>query len=86
MQQQTLTPEVAAQLQKAQGLKRQVNAMAQKVADLELQLNDHTLVLNTMKDLEDTRVLQELVGGVLVESNVGAVKPDIDVAAKRLGR
>ena len=79
-----MTPEAAEQLTKAAQLKQRVNGIAQKVADLDLQMNDHQLVLNTFKGMDDSRKCWRLVGGVLVEKSVGIVRPNIDAQRKLL--
>eukprot|EP01015_Nassula_variabilis_P024552 TRINITY_DN4712_c0_g1_i5.p3 TRINITY_DN4712_c0_g1~~TRINITY_DN4712_c0_g1_i5.p3 ORF type:complete len:117 (+),score=40.19 TRINITY_DN4712_c0_g1_i5:65-415(+) len=45
--------------------------------ELEEEKREHILVMEALKELEDTRKCWRMVGGVLVERTVGEVKPSI---------
>ena len=60
------------------------NGIAQQIANLETQLEEHNLVLNTIKGMDDSRTCYRLIGGVLVEKNVGKVRPEVVDQTKRL--
>lgn len=45
--------------------RQEVNNYAQKIAELEMQANEHQIVLDTCKDLDPSRRCYRLVGGVL---------------------
>ena len=65
-------------------MKKKVNGIAQQIANLETQLEEHNLVLNTIKGMDDSRTCYRLIGGVLVEKNVGKVRPEVVDQTKRL--
>lgn len=48
-----------------------------KIAELEVDRNEHTLVEETLKPLDPTRRAYRLVGEVLVERTVGEVLPSV---------
>jgi len=52
-------------------------ALATKISELELELNEHNLVLAAIEKLEPSRKCFRLVGGVLVERTVGEVQPAV---------
>ncbi|QQP35213.1 Prefoldin subunit 2 [Caligus rogercresseyi] len=57
------------------GLRSEQRALANKVSELTTDLNEHKLVLETLGKVESDRKCFRMVGGVLVERNVGEVKP-----------
>jgi len=52
-------------------------AIANKIAELEAEYNEHSLVVSAIDKLESTRRCYRLVGGVLVERTVGEVLPAV---------
>ncbi|KAJ1497724.1 Prefoldin subunit 2 [Coelomomyces lativittatus] len=56
-------------------MKQDLQAMASKLAELELDKEEHTMVLETLKPLPSTRKCFRLVGGVLMERTVKEVMP-----------
>jgi prefoldin subunit 2 len=51
--------------------------LMQKVAELEVDRNEHALVEETLKPLDSSRRAYRLVGEVLVERTVGEVLPSV---------
>lgn len=58
-------------------IKQDLSSIASKVGELEMEKEEHTLVLNTMKPLAPERKCFRLVGGVLVERQVQDVLPQV---------
>lgn len=52
--------------------------MASKAAELEMELNEHSLVIDTLKEVDETRKCYRMVGGVLVERTVKEVLPALE--------
>ncbi|KAJ1553492.1 hypothetical protein HK405_007748 [Cladochytrium tenue] len=59
-------------------MKNELSAIAQKLGELETEKDEHKLVVDTMKPLDKGRKCFRLVGGVLVERNVGEVLPVLE--------
>ncbi|KAJ1913656.1 Cochaperone prefoldin complex subunit [Tieghemiomyces parasiticus] len=57
------------------GMKQELQSIAQKIGELEMEVDEHKLVIDTMKPLNTDRKCFRLVGGVLVERTVGEVLP-----------
>ncbi|XP_020359680.1 prefoldin subunit 2-like isoform X2 [Oncorhynchus kisutch] len=58
-----------------QRMRSEQRSMASKAAELEMEINEHSLVIETLKDVDPTRKCFRLVGGVLVERTVKEVLP-----------
>ncbi|CAJ0948630.1 unnamed protein product [Ranitomeya imitator] len=56
-------------------LRQEQRGLASKAAELEMELNEHTLVIDTLKDVDQDRKCYRMVGGVLVERTVKEVLP-----------
>ncbi|KAJ1971480.1 Cochaperone prefoldin complex subunit [Dimargaris xerosporica] len=56
-------------------MKQELQSIAQKVGELEMEVDEHKLVIDTMAPLNTDRKCFRLVGGVLVERTVGEVLP-----------
>ncbi|XP_065176723.1 prefoldin subunit 2-like [Sycon ciliatum] len=56
-------------------LRQKQRDMADKTSEMEMELQEHRLVIDTLKDMEDTRKCFRIVGGVLTERTVGDVLP-----------
>ncbi|TPX58249.1 hypothetical protein PhCBS80983_g03277 [Powellomyces hirtus] len=67
--------EIVAQLN---AMKQEMNAIASKLGELEMEKDEHQLVVDTIKPLESTRKCFRLVGGVLVERTVKDVLPAVE--------
>ena len=56
-------------------LKQDIQAISQKVGELEGEKEEHSLVLSSLKEMESDRTCFRLIGGVLVKSTVSQVAP-----------
>uniref|UniRef100_A0A7S1YK49 Prefoldin subunit 2 n=1 Tax=Grammatophora oceanica TaxID=210454 RepID=A0A7S1YK49_9STRA len=63
--------------QKYRELNRECQELAQKIAELDTDRNEHKLVEETLEPLDPERRAFRLVGGVLVERSVAEVLPSI---------
>ncbi|OCT66673.1 prefoldin subunit 2 [Xenopus laevis] len=59
-------------------LRQEQRGLASKAAELEMELNEHTLVIDTLKDVDQGRKCYRMVGGVLVERTVKEVLPALE--------
>eukprot|EP00697_Spironema_sp_BW2_P011750 gnl/Spiro4/27586_TR13724_c0_g1_i1.p1 gnl/Spiro4/27586_TR13724_c0_g1~~gnl/Spiro4/27586_TR13724_c0_g1_i1.p1 ORF type:complete len:188 (+),score=57.52 gnl/Spiro4/27586_TR13724_c0_g1_i1:74-565(+) len=58
-------------------IRTEARRVAQKVAELEGEKHDHSLVIGTIEKMEPSRKCFRMVGGVLVERTVGEVLPAV---------
>jgi prefoldin subunit 2 len=56
-------------------LREEYNQLAQKIAEVEMDKNEHLLVLDVLRPLEPTRKCYRMVGGVLVERTASEIIP-----------
>eukprot|EP00933_Yihiella_yeosuensis_P063995 TRINITY_DN67304_c0_g1_i1.p1 TRINITY_DN67304_c0_g1~~TRINITY_DN67304_c0_g1_i1.p1 ORF type:complete len:141 (-),score=51.73 TRINITY_DN67304_c0_g1_i1:108-530(-) len=61
-----------------QQIEKECTMMINKVAELEQELNEHSLVVKAFEKVEPTRRCFRMVGGVLVERTVAEVKPAVE--------
>mmetsp|Transcript_10805 Transcript_10805/g.17691 ORF Transcript_10805/g.17691 Transcript_10805/m.17691 type:complete len:136 (-) Transcript_10805:206-613(-) len=74
----TISNEEAEQaVRKFQQMRQEVQNLLQKIAELENDRNEHTLVIDAIKDLDPSRRCFRLVGSVLVERTVKEVMPAV---------
>uniref|UniRef100_A0A8C3H9Z2 Prefoldin subunit 2 n=1 Tax=Chrysemys picta bellii TaxID=8478 RepID=A0A8C3H9Z2_CHRPI len=59
-------------------LRQEQRGLASKAAELELELNEHSLVIDTLREVDPTRKCYRMVGGVLVERTVKEVLPALE--------
>nr|XP_033780249.1 prefoldin subunit 2 [Geotrypetes seraphini] len=59
-------------------LRQEQRGMASKAAELEMELNEHSLVIDTLKEVDPNRKCYRMVGGVLVERTVKEVLPALE--------
>ncbi|XP_005061640.2 PREDICTED: prefoldin subunit 2, partial [Ficedula albicollis] len=59
-------------------LRQDQRGLASKAAELELELNEHSLVIETLREVDPTRKCFRMVGGVLVERTVKEVLPALE--------
>merc|ERR1712130_377572 len=60
-----------------QNLKAEYQAIAQKLAEMESEKKEHSLVITTLSKLPSDRRCYRMVGGVLVERTVAEVLPAV---------
>ncbi|XP_010779974.1 prefoldin subunit 2 [Notothenia coriiceps] len=61
-----------------QRMRQEQRSMASKSADFEMDINEHSLVIETLKEVDPSRKCFRLVGGVLVERTVKEVLPALE--------
>ncbi|KAM9264540.1 death effector domain-containing protein [Morus bassanus] len=59
-------------------LRQEQRGLASKAAELELELNEHSLVIETLREVDPTRKCYRMVGGILVERTVKEVLPALE--------
>ncbi|KAM9406452.1 prefoldin subunit 2-like [Salvelinus alpinus] len=69
-----------------QRMRSEQRSMASKAAELEMEINEHSLVLETLKDVDPTRKCFRLVGGVLVERTVKEVLPALESNKEQISK
>ncbi|KAK9320626.1 Prefoldin beta-like protein [Lipomyces orientalis] len=62
--------------------KSTLQQLAQKIGELESEVDEHKLVLETLRPLPDSRKCFRMIGGVLVERTVVEVIPALETNAK----
>nr|CAG4649869.1 EOG090X0L97 [Scapholeberis mucronata]SVE94027.1 EOG090X0L97 [Scapholeberis mucronata] len=62
-------------IQGFQRLRTEQRQLANKLSELELDLNEHKLVIETLQNVDEDRKCFRMVGGVLVERTVKEVLP-----------
>ncbi|CAM9446823.1 unnamed protein product [Discosporangium mesarthrocarpum] len=55
----------------------EVSQMRRKISELDQEMGEHQLVIDTLQPMEQSRRAFRLVGGVLVERTVGEVLPTV---------
>uniref|UniRef100_A0A6B2LPG8 Prefoldin subunit 2 n=1 Tax=Arcella intermedia TaxID=1963864 RepID=A0A6B2LPG8_9EUKA len=68
----------AKDVQALQRMQADYKAISRKIGELEMQKDEHNLVLKALSKLEPSRRCYRLVGGVLVERTVGEVSPAVN--------
>ncbi|XP_030638397.1 prefoldin subunit 2-like [Chanos chanos] len=61
-----------------QRLRQEQRSIATKAAELEMEINEHSLVIDALKEVDPSRKCYRLVGGVLVERTVEEVLPALE--------
>ncbi|OWF42310.1 prefoldin subunit 2-like [Mizuhopecten yessoensis] len=69
-----------------QELRQQQRAFATKTSELEMDMKEHELVIETLKEVEDDRKCFRMVGGVLVERTVKDVLPALISNREQMGK
>ncbi|KAM9294150.1 prefoldin subunit 2 [Gastrophryne carolinensis] len=59
-------------------LRQEQRGLASKAAELEMELSEHTLVIDTLREVDQSRKCYRMVGGVLVERTVKEVLPALE--------
>ncbi|KAJ3681338.1 hypothetical protein LUZ60_015827 [Juncus effusus] len=58
-------------------MRTEINQVHSKITELELEVNEHSLVINAIEPLDPARRCFRMVGGVLVERTVKEVLPAV---------
>ncbi|XP_031949200.1 prefoldin subunit 2 [Corvus moneduloides] len=67
-------------------LRQDQRGLASKAAELELELNEHSLVIETLREVDPTRKCFRMVGGVLVERTVKEVLPALESNKEQISK
>ncbi|XP_023935653.2 prefoldin subunit 2 [Bicyclus anynana] len=67
-----------------QNLRSEQRQLANKISELEMDLNEHKIVIETLRGVEAARKCFRMVGGVLVERTVADVLPELEGNRDRL--
>ncbi|XP_043391510.1 prefoldin subunit 2 [Chelonia mydas] len=67
-------------------LRQEQRGLASKAAELELELNEHSLVIDTLREVDPTRKCYRMVGGVLVERTVKEVLPALESNKEQINK
>ncbi|MGH0144978.1 UNVERIFIED_CONTAM: hypothetical protein FKN15_004641 [Acipenser sinensis] len=59
-------------------MRQEQRSLASKAAELEMEINEHSLVIETLRDVDPSRKCFRMVGGVLVERTVKEVLPALE--------
>ncbi|XP_008284596.1 prefoldin subunit 2 [Stegastes partitus] len=69
-----------------QRMRQEQRSMASKAAELEMDINEHSLVIDTLKEVDPSRKCYRLVGGVLVERTVKEVLPALETNKEQISK
>lgn len=69
-----------------QALRTEQRQLAAKISELEMDLNEHKIVIETLRGVEGGRKCFRMVGGVLVERTVAEVAPELESNQQQLPR
>ncbi|XP_064899254.1 prefoldin subunit 2 [Columba livia] len=67
-------------------LRQEQRGLASKAAELELELNEHSLVIETLREVDPTRRCYRMVGGILVERTVKEVLPALEANKEQINK
>ncbi|KAM6226096.1 LOW QUALITY PROTEIN: prefoldin subunit 2 [Porphyrio hochstetteri] len=67
-------------------LRQEQRGLASKAAELELELNEHSLVIETLREVDPTRRCYRMVGGILVERTVKEVLPALESNKEQISK
>ncbi|KAG6440896.1 prefoldin subunit 2 [Manduca sexta] len=69
-----------------QTLRAEQRQLGSKISELQMDLNEHKIVIETLRGVEATRKCFRMVGGVLVERTVADVLPELETNCEQLPR
>ncbi|KAJ0183574.1 hypothetical protein K1T71_001550 [Dendrolimus kikuchii] len=69
-----------------QALRTEQRKQAAKISELEMDLNEHKIVIETLRGVDGGRKCFRMVGGVLVERTVADVLPELQSNMEQLPR
>ncbi|XP_045499017.1 prefoldin subunit 2 [Colias croceus] len=67
-----------------QTLRNEQRQLANKISELEMDLNEHKIVIETLQGTDPNRKCFRMLGGVLVERTVGEILPELESNRARL--
>lgn len=59
-------------------MKTEINQIYSKITELEMEVSEHSLVINAIKPLDPSRRCYRMIGGVLVERTIREVLPAVN--------
>lgn len=65
-------------------LRQDQSTLMSRIAEIESERQEHALVIDTLTTMEQSRRCHRLVGGVLVQRNVGEVLPELQSSLKSI--
>ncbi|CAK9818936.1 Prefoldin subunit 2 [Anthophora plagiata] len=71
-------------LSEFQMLRNEQRAMANKLSEMEMELNEHKIVIDTLKNVDPRRKCYRMTGGVLCERTVEDVMPALATNKEQL--
>ncbi|XP_042563164.1 prefoldin subunit 2 [Clupea harengus] len=69
-----------------QRMRQEQRSMASKAAEFDMEINEHSLVIDTLKEVDPSRKCFRLMGGVLVERTVKEVLPALENNKEQIGK
>ncbi|XP_033321504.1 prefoldin 2 [Megalopta genalis] len=78
------TKSTAEILSEFQTLRNEQRTMANKLSEMEMELNEHKIVIDTLKHVDPKRKCYRLTGGVLCERTVEDVMPALTTNKEQL--
>ncbi|XP_076457479.1 prefoldin subunit 2-like [Babylonia areolata] len=69
-----------------QELRQQQRNIASRIAEVEMDMKEHELVIETLKEVAPDRRCYRMVGGVLVERTVGDVLPTLTTNKEQMSQ
>ncbi|PVD26923.1 hypothetical protein C0Q70_12071 [Pomacea canaliculata] len=69
-----------------QELRQQQRVVASRIAEVEMDMKEHELVIETLKEVAPERRCFRMVGGVLVERTVGDVLPALSTNKEQMAK
>ncbi|XP_063980685.1 prefoldin subunit 2 [Diachasmimorpha longicaudata] len=67
-----------------QALRNDQRLMASKLSEMEMELNEHKIVIDTLKTVDPKRKCYRMIGGILCEQVVGEVLPNLTANKEQL--
>ncbi|CAK1555052.1 unnamed protein product [Leptosia nina] len=67
-----------------QSLRNEQRQLANKISELEMDLNEHKIVIETLHAVEPKRKCFRMIGGVLLERTVAEILPELETNKERL--
>ncbi|KAK2566735.1 Prefoldin subunit 2 [Acropora cervicornis] len=66
-------------------MRQEIRSVMGKIGELELEVNEHSMVIDALKGVESERRCFRMIGGVLVERTVKDVLPALENNKEQVG-
>eukprot|EP00032_Breviata_anathema_P001071 JZ551523.1.p1 GENE.JZ551523.1~~JZ551523.1.p1 ORF type:complete len:116 (+),score=41.93 JZ551523.1:110-457(+) len=73
-----IDPKLKEELKRYSELRQNVQTFSRKIVELEAELNEHNLLLDTIRPFNAERKCWRMISGILVEHTIGEVIPAIE--------